>query len=75
MMARPNPCGAGLESAVSSGMRAGEFGHDFRGRIGAAVIHHHDFVRHIAQAKFGVKMFDCRGNAAFLIARRDDNGK
>src|SRR5262249_47004295 len=43
--------------------------------IGAAVIHHHNFVRHTPQPQFHVKMLHRRADAAFLIPRRDHHGK
>lgn len=37
--------------------------------ISAAVVYHDDFVRHICQTQFQMKMLHCGCNAAFFVVR------
>jgi len=43
------------------------------GSIGAAVVHHHDFMRNVAQAQLQVEVFHGRAKAALFIARGNDH--
>ena len=43
----------------------------FRGAVLAAVVHHHNFVRHLVQREFQMKMFDGGRQRFRLIPRQD----
>jgi hypothetical protein len=50
-------------------------GQNLPGGIGAAVIHHHNFVRDILQAQFQMQMLDGRSNTTLFIPGGDYHGQ
>ena len=45
------------------------------GTVGAVVVNDDDFVRDTAKIQFEVQVLDSGCDAAFLVARRDDDGE
>jgi hypothetical protein len=43
--------------------------------VRTAIIHHHDFMRHVMLEKFPMQTPDRGSDATLLIPRGDDNGK
>ena len=68
-----------VEGGVLYGFEDGEFcrefGEDFPGVVGTAVIDDDDFVGNVVEAEFEVEVLDGRGDAPLLIARGDDDGE
>ena len=44
-------------------------------RVSRTIVHHDDFMGYTAESEFKIKVFDCRGDAAFFIPCGDDDGK
>jgi hypothetical protein len=75
-----NDCAAkSVSAAVLQGPQFGQpplqVEQDRPGAIGAAVIHDEDLVRDRAPVQFGAELLHRAGDAALLVARRDDDGK
>ena len=57
------------------GDSGGEVLQDPPGPVTAAIVDDDDLVRNALQPQLYVQMFDGRRNAAFLVTRRNDDGK
>jgi hypothetical protein len=66
---------ANLSDRVRGVQAVGFFLEDLPGAVGGAVVNDDDFVRDTAKIQFEVQVLDSGCDAAFLVARRDDDGE
>ncbi len=72
-MARPKPCGPGFCTGTSAGIACAQRSQNLPRPILASVVDDDDLVRNVAEAQFEVQVLDGRGDAALLVARRNDD--